>query len=116
MKVKRYFIHIVLFTFILICLFLDYRLYYILNSQFDYYINLEHHFRMGFFGYVLESIDLLLAYSFVCSLCSIIILSKYVALVEIRLIFKLYFIFNILVIIMLYFLCKHYEPFNFGFG
>lgn len=116
MKVKRYFIYIVLFTFILVCLFLDYRLYYILNSQFDYYINLEHHFRMGFFGYVLESIDLLLAYSFVCSLSSLIILRKYVSLVEIRLIFKLYFIFNTLIIILLYFLCSLYEPSNIGFG
>jgi hypothetical protein len=113
---KKY-VYILVFTLILISLFLDYRLYDIIKSQFEFYYP-EYHNDISLFGGIYSHIDRLLIWVLFFTIGSLIILNKNQKMIEKRILFlaKIYNISNLIITLIIFILCEYYEPFNFGFG
>ena len=113
---KKY-IYILVFTLILISLFIDYRLYDIIKDQNEFYYP-EYHNDISLFGVVINHIDRLLIWVLFFTIGSLIILNKNQKLIEKRILFlaRIYNISNLIITLIIFILCEYYEPFNFGFG
>jgi len=113
---KKY-IYILIIVLFVITLFIDYRLYDIINGQFEFYY-LEYHNDISLFGGIYSHIDRLLVSSLFLTTGSLIILNKNQKLIEKRILFlaKIYNISNLIITLIIFILCEYYEPFNFGFG
>ncbi len=116
---KKY-IYILIFTLFLITLFIDYRLYYIIKGQNEFYelYYPEYHNDISLFGSIYSHIDRLLISALFLTIGSLIILNKNQKLIEKRLLFlaRIYNISNLIITLIIFILCEYYEPFNFGFG
>ena len=113
---KKY-IYILIVILLLISLFIDYRLYDIIKGQFEFYYP-EYHNDISLFGVIYSHIDRLLILTLFLTIGSLIILNKYQKLTEKRILFlaRIYNISNLIITLIIFILCEHYEPFNFGFG
>ena len=113
---KKY-IYILIFTLFLITLFIDYRLYYIIKGQNEFYYP-EYQNDISLFGVIYSHIDRLLISALFLTIGSLIILNKYQKLIEKQILFlaRIYNVFNLIITLFIFILCEYYEPFNFGFG
>ena len=109
--------YLLVFTLFLISLFIDYRLYDIINGQFEFYFP-EYHNDISLFGVIYSHIDRSLISTLFLTIGSLIILYKYQKLIEKRILFlaRIYNISNLIITLIIFILCEYYEPFNFGFG
>jgi hypothetical protein len=113
---KKY-IYILIVILLLISLFIDYRLYDIIKGQFEFYYP-EYHNDISLFGGIYSHIDRLLIWALFLTIGSLIILNKNQKLIEKRILFlaRIYNVSNLIITLIIFILCEHYEPFNFGFG
>jgi MFS superfamily sulfate permease-like transporter len=112
--IKKY-IQILSVILILLNLFLDYRLYYIIKGQYEFQIEFDllgNQPLLYFLGGIYSHIDRVLTLSLVIAISSLIILYKMKKLMEYRVlfVFKLYNIIQLFIIILIMFLCEYYVP------